>query len=89
LYIKIYYKYIYKNKKNKKKIDCLENKYINIKNLLINPVKGGIPAKDNNKKTKNIEIKDKLPKNFNSFKVLMYFISNIKNIKNIFINKKM
>ncbi len=66
---------------------CFENKYINIKNLLTKPKKGGIPAKDNNNKTKNKEINGKLPKNLSSFKVLIYFISNIKNIKNIFIRR--
>lgn len=76
-----------KIKNIKNKMLCLENKNINIKNLLINPVKGGIPAKDSNKNTKKIEITGKLPKNFNSFKVLIYFISKTKNIKNILINK--
>jgi hypothetical protein len=35
---------------NKKRF-CLENKKINIKNLLIKPAKGGVPAKDKNNKT--------------------------------------
>jgi hypothetical protein len=69
------------------RILCFENKYIKTKNLLIKPNRGGIPAKDNNKKTMKIDTNGKFQKNFNSFKVFMYCISNIKKIKNILINK--
>jgi hypothetical protein len=66
---------------------CLENKYINTKNLPIKPKRGGIPANDNNKKTKKTVTSGKFQKNFNSFKVFIYCISKRKNIKKIFINK--
>jgi hypothetical protein len=64
----------------------LEKKYINVKNLPIKPIKGGIPANDKNSITTYKYKKGKLPKNFNSFKVLKYFISKIKKIKNRLIN---
>lgn len=74
--------------KNKNKKLFLDKIKIKTKNLDINPNRGGIPANDSNIKTINIVIKGKLPKNFNSFSVFKYFISNIKNSKNIFISIK-
>ena len=61
----------------------------NIKNLEINPNKGGIPANDNNIITINVVINGKLPKNFKSFKVFIYFKSNKKKIIKMFIKIKM
>lgn len=54
----------------------------------IKPNKGGIPAKDNSIITIKVDINGKLPKNFKSFKVFMYFKSNKKNNKKTFINIK-
>lgn len=66
----------------------LETMYIKTKNFDIKPNKGGNPAKDSNNKTKNVVINGKFPKNFNSFNVFKYFISNKKKIKKILINIK-
>jgi hypothetical protein len=57
--------------------------------LLVKPNKGGTPAKLIKIKTTNIEIEGILPINFNSFNVLTYLISKIKNMKNILNNKNM
>lgn len=62
---------------------------MNIKNFDIKPNNGGIPANDNNNITINVVISGKLPKNFKSFKVFIYFKSNKKNNKNILININM
>lgn len=67
---------------NKNKILFFEIIKIKIKNLEIKPNNGGTPANDNNNKTMLTVIKGRLPKNFNSFKVFKYFISNRKNRKN-------
>jgi hypothetical protein len=61
-----------------KKID------IKIKNLFINPIKGGTPARDNNNNIRNTVTIGILLNNFNSFKVLNDLLLNIKKIKNIF-----
>lgn len=61
---------------------------INIKNLDIKPNKGGIPANDNKIMTSMLDINGKLPKNFKSFNVFIYFKSNKKKIKKILINIK-
>lgn len=72
--------------KNKNKIWFLEIINIKIRNFDINPKRGGTPANDNKIITIKMVINGKLPKNFNSFNDLRYFISNKKKIKNIFIN---
>jgi hypothetical protein len=66
----------------------LEKKYIKVRNLPKKPTNGGIPANDKKRITTYMYINGKLPKNFNSFKVLKYLISKIKKIKNKFINIK-
>ena len=57
-------------------------------NLDIKPNNGGIPAKESIDKTINMDIICKLPKNFKSFKFLMYLRSNKKKIKKKLINIK-
>ena len=76
-----------KNKKINKLL--LEKKYIKVKNLPKKPINGGIPAKDKKSITTYKYKNGKLPKNFNSFRVLKYLISKIKKIKNKFININM
>lgn len=74
-------------KKNIKKIFFFKNIKINIKNLDTKPESGGIPAMDNNVNTHVIKKNCKLPKLFNSFKVLKNLKSNIKIKLNIENNK--
>lgn len=64
-------------------------KTIKIKNLLIKPIRGGIPAKDISNKIICIEIDFVPPVNFKSLKLFKYFKSNKKKIVKIFTNKQM
>lgn len=74
--------------KNKNKKLFFDKMNIKTKNFDRKPKSGGTPANDKSIKTKKIVINGKLPKNFISFKVFKYFISNIKKIKKIFIKMK-
>jgi hypothetical protein len=73
-----------KNIKNSK-LDLLKRD-IKIKNLPVNPSKGGMPEKLIKIKTTKVVIDWMLPMNLKSPKVFIYLISKIKKIKNIFIS---
>jgi hypothetical protein len=75
--------FINKNNKNKG-ILLLKKICINIKNLLVKPDNGGIPANDKKTKTKDIEINCKLYAYFNSLRVFKIFVLKRKKIKKIF-----
>jgi hypothetical protein len=74
-------------KKKTKKIFFFKKIKINIKNFVTKPENGGIPAIENNVKMTVIKKNCRLPKLFNSFKVLKNLKSNIKIKLNIENNK--
>jgi hypothetical protein len=57
----------------------LTNKKLKIKNLPINPAKGGIPDIDKNAKTEVIDTKLYLLKTFKELIVFIFFVSNKNN----------